>query len=188
MAIHARGILMRLNAIVMKRNEEVDFFKGLLMLGVIWGHTITSLKCGSTSSIWIHTFFRTYDMPFFMVISGFFLSYSAHRYTTVTLIKNKLTTIALPAAVWSLVFYHHPWNNYFLWAVFVSSVIVILTCALIKHSKIRIICFTMITLAFHTTNMYIWNLPYLFPFFVLGYYGVFIRKWGSSLKIALPLS
>ena len=38
------------------RNDRMDYFKGILMLGVILGHTITALKGGETLSVDIHTF------------------------------------------------------------------------------------------------------------------------------------
>lgn len=59
------------------RNENVDFVKGLLIWGVIWGHTITALSAGKFDSpVWIHTFFRTYDLPLFMILSGYFFQQS----------------------------------------------------------------------------------------------------------------
>ena len=65
------------------RNQKVDFYKGLLMWGVIWGHTISALTNGTLNKgIFIHNFFRLYDMPFFMILSGFFLFKSLEKNNT----------------------------------------------------------------------------------------------------------
>ena len=61
---------------ISKRNAKYDFYRGLLMLGVVWGHTITALRYGIGGSSGLLHFFRTYDMPMFAFISGYFLNKS----------------------------------------------------------------------------------------------------------------
>lgn len=58
--------------ITTNRNEKFDFIKGLLILGVVWGHMITALKCDSDTSFWIHSFMRIYDMPMFASLQDIF--------------------------------------------------------------------------------------------------------------------
>lgn len=84
----------------MERDNKHDFYKGLLMWGVVWGHCITVLLNGAENNIGIHLILRTYDMPFFMLISGFFFAFSIKKYTLKDLLKNKITTILLPTFFW----------------------------------------------------------------------------------------
>lgn len=81
------------------RDSKIDFYKGMLMVGVIWGHTINAYHL-SDYTCWIHLFFRTYDMPFFMLLSGVFLAVSIQKYDLKKLLLNKLTTLFVPLAVW----------------------------------------------------------------------------------------
>ena len=57
----------------MNRNAKWDFYKGMLIWGVVIGHMITALKAGGDCYVWLHTFLRTYDMPMFAFISGYFI-------------------------------------------------------------------------------------------------------------------
>lgn len=145
----------------------------MLMWGVIWGHTITCLLNGSPNEVGIHPLFRTYDMPFFMLISGFFLSVSSKRYSTRNHLLRKITTIALPTIVWTLAsskFQSVISSYYFLWAVFWSSVIVIVVNSLILSCKPQVSVFALIIVLLHVQPYSLYNLPYLFPYFILGYY------------------
>ena len=157
------------------RNERIDFYKGILMWGVVWGHTITSLLNGAQNDIGIHPIFRTYDMPFFMLISGLFLSYSIKKYSFFQLIKNKITTIAIPTILWTLVLSKFSsivsWSYYFLWAVFLSAMIVCAFNKSITDKRWQMVVYAVLIILFHVLPFNIANLPYLFPYFVLGYYG-----------------
>lgn len=163
----------------------------MLMWGVIWGHTITCLLNGSPNEVGIHPLFRTYDMPFFMLISVFFLSISNKRYSTRNHLLRKVTTIALPTIVWTLAsskFHSVISSYYFLWAVFWSSVLVIIVNRLILSSKLQVTVFTLIIVLLHVQPYSLYNLPYLFPYFILGYYcyGWLVRRLKYAFFI-LPL-
>lgn len=159
------------------RNERIDFYKGLLMIGVIWGHLITNLLCGDPNTISIHWIFRTYDMPMFMLLSGYFLSLSLKKRETLQLVVDKITTILFPAVFWGggycLIYSNFRVYNhlYFLWAVFFCSEIAIL-CHFQKVKWIEFLLLVLPLVVFHLTNRPLFNLPYLYPFFLLGYYGV----------------
>lgn len=84
------------------RNLLVDFYKGVLMLGVVWGHTITALRNGEGASLYLLTFFRTYDMPFFMLLSGYFLFYSMKNNKWQIVMIDKIGTILIPLIVWEI--------------------------------------------------------------------------------------
>ena len=166
-----------------QRDNRVDFYKGMLMWGVIWGHTITCLLQGAPNEVGIHPIFRTYDMPFFMLISGYFFSFSMKKYSFMDLIKNKITTIALPTILWTFIsskFSSIFSGYYFLWAVFLSSVVLCTINKIIPNKRWQIPIHILIILVFHFQPYPLVNMPYLFPYFVLGYYGY---EWMYNLKI-----
>ncbi len=160
----------------MARDHRFDFYKGMLIWGVLWGHVITALLNGDANDIGIHRIFRTYDMPFFMVISGHFFSLSTKKYNLSKLVLNKLSMIALPALVWAIIL--HPGKlpfgySYFLWAVFWSSIIMGILGSLLKSRFVQIFICLLLTIGLHFVPcppVTIYNLPYLFPFFAIGYF------------------
>lgn len=163
------------------RNRKIDFYKGMLIWGVIWGHAITCLLQEAPNEVGIHPIFRTYDMPFFMLISGYFLSFSMKKYSFAKLIKNKITTIAFPTLFWSLVssLFSSITGFYFLWAVFWSAVMVCVTNKVVTQKRWQVILYIAITIVLHLQPYSLSNLPYLFPYFVLGYYGY---EWLFGIK------
>lgn len=154
------------------RNELFDFYKGLLMFGVIWGHFILHLLVGENNDINIHWILRTYDMPMFMLISGYFFSKSCDKYCLKELLVNKLTTIAIPCVIWSLLYSYGKSVDcfYFLTAILISSISMAFIHKVVKQKTIKGILITLLCIFFHFINLPLWNLAYLFPFFVLGYY------------------
>lgn len=159
----------------MARNELYDFYKALLMFGVVWGHTITNLG-GGDASCNITWFLRLYDMPFFMLISGYFLSFSVKKESIKGLLLDKTTTILLPALLWSIIisrrFVLYYSGYYFLYAVFFSSLTVILVERLCNQDKMRWlkwVSYSSIIIALYLIDNKPFNLCYLFPFFLLGY-------------------
>lgn len=155
------------------RDETIDFFKGLLILGVIWGHTITALSLDHfDSGVWIHRFFRVYDMPFFMLLSGFFLSKGVKKYTLKTFLVNRAGMLLIPIVVWNVAGRtYNMMNFYFLWAVFISSVICVTGYNLRKRlmGGAEMIFYILVILFLHVYKVP-WNIFYLFPFFCYGYY------------------
>lgn len=155
------------------RDQKIDFYKGMLMWGVVWGHTITCLLLKGANDVGIHPLFRTYDMPFFMVLSGFFLAFSIKKYSFVQLVGNKVTTILIPTMLWGLVSskFTTPFASfYFLWAVFFSSLIVIFFNKIISNKVLQIVIYSLVIIGLHFQPYPCYNLPYLFPYFVLGFY------------------
>ena len=78
-----------------KRDTGIDFIKGILIFGVVYGHVITALTVGSHQQVWLHTFMRTFDMPFFMLLSGFFFRKSLSSNGFVKVLLNRLTMIGI---------------------------------------------------------------------------------------------
>lgn len=59
---------------------------------------------------------------------------------------------------------------YFLWAIFFCSEIII-ACNLCKNRYAQFFLTLIPLILFHLTSRRLFNLPYLYPFFLLGYYG-----------------
>lgn len=159
------------------RNQKVDFYKGLLMWGVIWGHTITALANKTLNEgIFIHSFFRLYDMPFFMILSGYFLFKSIEKKSFKNLFWEKITKLLIPILLWNWII-HFPYPStesfYFLWAVFISSILTITIHTITQQLKlklyVRLFLFLGVILSLFLLPYQQFNLFYLYPFFVLGY-------------------
>ena len=163
-------------ALETERNHRLDFYKGLLIWGVIWGHSITAMLNGDVNDIGIHRIFRTYDMPFFMMISGFLFSFSTKKYGFGKLLLNKMTTLAFPTVLWSLLFFHRQspiGSYYFVWAVFWSSCVVGAINSLTNNRILQVTSFVLLTIGLHFlpfSPISLYNLAYLFPYFIIGFY------------------
>ena len=136
-----------------KRDTTVDFIKGMLILGVVYGHVIHILM-SPRQSIWLHTFLRTFDMAFFMILLGYFLRKSLARNGVLRVIGNRVTMIFVPIVLWTLI--RGQVNifggmYYFLWAVLVSSIylaILMIAFLLVGIGSARNISFLKWTLEF----------------------------------------
>lgn len=141
----------------------------MLMIGVIWGHTINAYHL-SGYTCWIHMLFRTYDMPFFMLLSGVFLARSVQKYDLWNLFLNKFTTLLVPVVVWSLIrtqgFSFD--SYYFIPAVFYSSVFVILA-NFAANKFLRFAMYISPIIVLHCIDYWFYNIAYLYPFFLIGY-------------------
>ena len=160
------------------RDKRADFIKGMLMCCVIYGHTINALLGGTPHSpIWLHVFVRTFDMPFFMILSGYFLKRSLEKRSAMDVALNRLSMIVVPIAIWTLLRGHINIFTmyYFLWAVMVSGVI----CIIIRKVSsflpsqcvklVEFILYAIVTILLYMVKVP-WNMFYLFPFFVFGYF------------------
>ena len=155
----------------MQRNEKVDLYKGVLMFGVIWGHMITNLLAGDDNNIGIHLIVRTYDMPMFMLLSGYFLAFSMNRKNWGNLLKDRCIRVMIPTLFWSiLIAPKSPFNAlYFLYAIFFSSLLIATIGKCIPSVAIQIGFIIIISVILNFTPYSLWNLSYLFPFFAAGY-------------------
>ncbi len=160
------------------RDKRIDFVKGMLMFCVIYGHMITALLSGTPHSpVWLHVFVRTFDMPFFMALSGYFLKRSLEKRNALDVAINRVSMIAVPIVIWTLlrgnvnVFSKY----YFLWAVMASGLICITVgkaCTVLPRrcaKAVEFILYSIAAILFHVVKVP-WNMFYLFPFFIFGYY------------------
>ncbi|MBU9735542.1 acyltransferase family protein [Diplocloster agilis] len=161
------------------RNKSIDFYKGMLMFGVIWGHTITALRAGMGESVWLLTFFRTYDMPFFMLLSGFFLARSMEKRKWTQEFIHKFRHLVIPVILWELLIniwgplfdsVRNLFSLWFLWSAIGCSFIMIILCGIVKSKRWQIIISIFLIITFHMTDIIPFNMGYMFPFFVIGYY------------------
>ena len=159
------------------RDQRIDFIKGMLMWCVVYGHAVNTLLCGTSyAPVWLHTFVRTFDMPFFMVLSGCFLRKSLERRGAFDVFINRLSMILLPIAVWTLIRGHVVFvAYYFLWAVLMSSIVCIVGSCVASvlpgrgGRLVEFLFYVAVAVLLHVVELP-WNLFYLFPFFVVGYY------------------
>lgn len=160
----------------MMRDKRIDFYKGMLMLCVVYGHAINSfLGPVQHSQLALHAFVRTFDLPFFMMLSGYFLKRSLERRSALNVALNRVSMILFPVAVWTLLSGHVAVHRmyYFLWAVFASGMICIVVGKVCSFAPERwmktfeFVLYLLVTVLFHLVNVP-WNLFYLFPFFAVG--------------------
>lgn len=160
----------------MMRDKRIDFYKGMLMLCVVYGHAINSfLGPVQHSQLALHAFIRTFDMPFFMMLSGYFLKRSLERRSALNVALNRVSMILFPVAVWTLLSGHVAVHRmyYFLWAVFASGMICIVagkSCSFAPErwrKAFEFVLYLLVTVLLHLVNVP-WNIFYLFPFFAAG--------------------
>ena len=179
------------------RNDRMDYFKGILMFGVLLGHAITAFKTGQSLDVGIHVFVRTYDMPFFILISGIFMAKSVDKYVPWKNILNKLSSILIPLVFWNVLFYlirlavasvlgsgvfskdafmAALTGRWFLWAALLCFCLMIVICGLFKTMAMRLVASIVISVLFLFVPKDLWNIAFMFPFYALG----FFTDWGIS--------
>lgn len=158
------------------RDERYDFYKGLLIIGIVLGHVLTALQSGEGSTFWIHQFVRTYDLPMFAFISGIFLRESCVKRSAFKNILNKVGGILLPALIWGELFaliggrfVPDTGGLWFLFSIFISSIIVILINCL-KNIALRVACFGIVIILLHTIIVDPFMTGFLLAPMVVGYY------------------
>ncbi|MBQ9231386.1 MAG: acyltransferase family protein [Prevotella sp.] len=167
------------------RDGKLDFFKGLLIWSVVLGHTLNILCPGTV----LHTVLRTFDLPMFMFISGWLMKGSIIRYDWKQFIVNKVTNIAFPAVIWIIIslLCGDLHSYYFLWSVFISSVIVCLSREIGKLtpnlSGLGGAILVMVAVMFYLIPKNIVNISYLFPCFIIGYFSKGISHIGWKIGV-----
>lgn len=84
----------------MDRNEKVDILRGIAMLMVVLGHTMTGSTVGSENTF-LYNVIWSLQMPLFMLISGYVNRYSSGVKSLTSFIGKKSFAYLLPWAVWS---------------------------------------------------------------------------------------
>ena len=179
------------------RNKAVDYIKAFAIILVVLGHSIqygsgSYVKAHMFDNNYIIYFIYSFHMPIFMIVSGYLYFYSINRYNTKQMIINKTKSLIIPIFFWTIlstlldcILYDQErllnpfrfgvaWANefigqfWFLWAVFVCSMILLLINRVFKDS---IIVYALIFAAtFLTPDILLFFLFFfMYPFFVIGY-------------------
>ena len=88
------------------RNQFVDIMRGIAMLLVVLGHTMTGCTTGSQDSV-VFNIVWSLQMPLFILISGYVTKYSRASGDAKGLckyIKRRTISYMFPWLVWSCVF------------------------------------------------------------------------------------
>ena len=150
-------------------------------------------------------FICSFHMPLFMLVSGYLFSYSLQRGTFKAILGKRLRTLILPVLSWAVVvlgikilsvyvneghfmgvkdlfsdllftFFHHQW---FLWAIFWCSMIVMINRLLFKDSLLFYSLFLILTLFLpNKHNMALYG--FMYPYFVIGY--LYNKDWKDRVK------
>lgn len=189
------------------RDFSFDYIKGVLIFLVVLGHVVAYISYPYFSDNWLFTFIYSFHMPLFVFISGFFFA-SAKYAPTGTLLLRKAERLLLPHFTYSvlmllIVFLFYPYFNkviydgvivsyfkiyhvvltslWFLWCVFLCSVIINLIFNYIPKPWLFCIILCVLMLAFYNYLPYKvfkdMQLIIQMPFFLLGMYYKENRDW-----------
>lgn len=89
---------------VKERNQFIDIMRGLAMLMVVFGHTMTGATTDSQNSL-LFNIIWTLQMPLFILISGYVTRYSKELRTgleLLTFIKKRTVAYLLPWIIWTV--------------------------------------------------------------------------------------
>lgn len=88
-----------------KRNNQIDLFRGIAMLLVVLGHTISVGASDSNKSTLLNIIW-TLQMPLFMMISGYVTRYSKKLFTRPDLwqfVKRRTLAYLIPWIIWTFI-------------------------------------------------------------------------------------
>lgn len=193
-----------------KRNNYIDFLKGIAILLVVVGHCI---QYGS-GYIYVleEEFFNnplykliySFHMPMFMLISGFLFAYSCKKYSTKDFIWNRIKGLCVPILFWGGIDFFIALNEkytnmidlaliklgissflstlWFLWALlFCSSICYLIKIVFNDNINIHL---GVLTLLIMTPDLYFLSLAkFMYPYFIAGYY--FNKKELYSNRVLL---
>lgn len=86
-----------------KRNVTADFLKGLMIFCVMYGHSISminSLRGVTWQESIVNVFITTFEMPLFILISGYYLWFSLRKKSHFMVFKQRVISVAIPLLIW----------------------------------------------------------------------------------------
>ncbi len=193
------------------RNPLLDYIKAFAIILVIIGHAIqlgsgdTVLKKCYFFEDPLYKFIYSFHMPLFMIISGYLFYSSICKYDFKNNLMKKIFSIIIPLLSWNIIItaidlsksnenitikriftsYVNEFlgNLWFLWAVFLCSIIVLLVNKFLRDNIFAYLCIFLLT--FLTPDRMIVDVfcyKYMYPYFVFGY--LFCKyDWNKALKI-----
>ena len=165
-----------------KRLESLDIAKGIGILLVVVGHTMSPVMEGHSIIKWIYSIIYTFHMPIFFFISG----YLATKLVTkpvkkIELLKQRLVRLMIPYCSWAVVYLpmkivmsehvrfssEYKWYSFFLgnnpdgqlWFLYVLFVISVFMIFLVNTKNI-----TLLTVVFVIGSLFAPLIPYSIGF------------------------
>lgn len=178
-----------------KRSKKIDFLKGIAIILVVFAHSI-QFSSGhyffEKNLYFENSIFKiiySFHMPLFMIISGYLFYYSVAKNNFWKNVHNRVMKNLVPIIAWSVIpitinllslnaysIYNIAkaivagvvYNLWFLWAVLLCSIVVLLCNKFFKDSIMIYILLFIVSL--FIPNILNFNLyVFMFPYFVFGY-------------------
>lgn len=87
------------------RNESVDIAKGIGILLVVFGHTMSPVMEGHNVLEWLYSVIYVFHMPLFFFISGFVATKLVSKpLPKVQLLKQRVVRLMLPYLTWAIIY------------------------------------------------------------------------------------
>ncbi len=87
------------------RNNSLDVAKGLGILLVVTGHTMSPVMSGHTVIEWLYSVIYTFHMPLFFFVSGYVATKLVTKPLPKTeLLKQRLIRLMIPYCVWAVIY------------------------------------------------------------------------------------
>lgn len=199
----------------MNRSHFLDYLKGIAIFLVVWGHSIQHFSTGyETSENGLFMFIYSFHMPLFMTISGYLFAFSKKRKELELMVKTKATQLLIPVFSWAILmvvlsYYKElfsadlkhsvllfiksyisilPYYLWFLWALFVISILVSVIASKFKDRvTLHILVFGLLLCLMDRFGlMYI---KFMYPYFLFGYfYNLYREKFVAWEKPLTYLS
>lgn len=179
-----------------KRQIYPDVIKGIAIIMVVLGHNIqfgSGYIYVSEQLYWDNWLFKliySMHMPLFMLVSGYFFSYTIKKNNYSKIVKSRIKSLLIPIMVWSLI----PWgisvlksllstetnnnmflsyfeittsNLWFLWAILWNSLVVLLISRF--HNKyMYFVVFLLLFVLPDDANLSLYK--YMYVYFVVGFF------------------
>lgn len=88
-----------------ERLSSLDIAKGLGIILVIFGHTLSPVMEGNTFLEWIYRVIYTFHMPLFFFASGYVATkFVTKPYPKTTLLKERIVRLMIPYFTWAVIY------------------------------------------------------------------------------------
>ena len=184
--------------VLIKRNEDIDILKGILIFLVVWGHCIQYgigfgvewKELGLCVQSPVHRLIYSFHMPLFMGVSGY-LFYFSNKKKIGQISSSRMSSIVVPWLFYCLLMaitmiaIDTPfvtlggaikrflsccrYSYWFLLSLLVNSIIVCIVTRLINDIMKQYLLFVMVGLIFIVCFVEFPNYSFVYPFFVAGY-------------------
>ena len=170
-----------------KRNITLDILKGFAIFCVVWGHFIqqgtllSGIDCFNNP---LEQFIYSFHMPLFMIISGYLMYQSINKRSIIQQWIHWCKNLVLPLVAWTILanlficiyqlmsagtlnlaslHYNQYW---FIFSLLACGIIATLIKAIFKNSSV---IFLLSGGIIFLTTINIFNIGWMFPFFIVGY-------------------